>query len=81
MLSQHVSAPTERAGRCSRTVQQIPMVREEWQLRANMQAQQSQGIQTLLEAEKEASQIVDKARACGSATVWCGADAQTGRRS
>lgn len=30
-------------------------------------AQKSQGIQTLLEAEKEASKIVEKARACTSA--------------
>lgn len=28
-------------------------------------AQQSQGIQTLLEAEKEAAKIVQKARTCG----------------
>jgi hypothetical protein len=32
-------------------------------------AQQSQGIQTLLEAEKEAAKIVQKARTCESLTL------------
>lgn len=39
-------------------------------------AQKSQGIQTLLEAEKEASKIVEKARAC-----TCLSLTQTARRS
>ncbi|KAF7356707.1 V-type proton ATPase subunit G [Mycena venus] len=33
-----------------------------------MSAQQSQGIQTLLEAEKEAAKIVQQARQCASST-------------
>jgi hypothetical protein len=35
-------------------------------LRRNQAAQQSQGIQTLLEAEKEAAKIVEQARLCRS---------------